>query len=35
MKPKTMPDMNSKNVKGIVIPPEKREKILSELSQVL
>ena len=35
MKPEPMPDMNSKNVKEIVIPPDKREKILNELSQVL
>ena len=35
MKPKPMPNMNSKNVKEIVILPEKREKTLNKLSQVL
>ena len=32
--PKLVPDENAKNVKEIVIPPEKREEILNKLRQV-
>ena len=35
MKPKPVPDENSRDVAEIVIPPEKREEILNELRQVL
>ena len=34
-KPKLLPDENSRNVEEVIIPPEKREKILNELRQVL
>ena len=35
MKPKPVPDENSRNVEEIFIPPENREEILNELRQVL
>lgn len=35
VKPKTLPDVNSRNVGEIVILPNKRKKILKELRQVL
>ena len=35
VKPKPPPNANSRNVKEIVIPPEKREEILKKLRQVL
>ena len=35
MKPRTIPDMISRNAEKIVIPPEKREEILNELRQGL
>ena len=35
MKPKPVPDENSRNVEEMVIPPENREEILNELRQVL
>ena len=35
LKPKPLPDVNSKNVEEIIIPPDKREEILKELTQVL
>ena len=34
VKLKPAPDANSKNLKEIVIPPEKRQEILNELRQV-
>ena len=35
VKPKLVPDANSRNVKEIVIRPEKREEMLNKLIQVL
>ena len=35
VKPKLVPDANSRNVKEIVIQPEKREEMLNKLIQVL
>ena len=35
VKPKPVPDVNSKNVEEIVIPPEKRQEIFNELREVL
>ena len=35
VKPKPVPDENSRNVEEIVIPPEKRQEILNELRQAL
>ena len=35
MKPKPVPDENSRNAKEIIIPPEKKGEILNELRQVL
>ena len=35
MKPKPVPDENSRNVEEKVIPPKKREEILNELRQFL
>ena len=35
VKPKPVPDENSRNVEKLIIPPEKGEKILNELRQVL
>ena len=35
VKPKPVPDENSRNVEEIIIAPEKREEILNELRQVL
>ena len=35
MKPKSVPNENSKNVKKRFIPPEKKQEILVELRQVL
>ena len=35
VKPKLVIDYNSRSVEEIIIPPEKREEILSELRQVL
>ena len=35
LKPKPMLDDSPKNVEEIIIPPEKREKILNDLRQVL
>ena len=35
LKPKPVPDAKSRNVEEIVVPPEKRQKILNELRQVL
>ena len=35
VKPKPWPDINSWDVEETVIPPEKREEILSELRQIL
>ena len=35
MKPKPVIDVNSRNVEGIVIPTDKRPKLLKELRRVL
>ena len=35
VKPKAVPDDNSRNVEEIIIPSEQREEILKELRQVL
>ena len=35
VKPKPVPDENSRNIEEIIIPPEKREEILNELRQEL
>ena len=35
VKPKPVPDENSRNAKEIVIPPEKRQEILKKLEQAL
>ena len=35
VKPKPVPDINSKDVEETLIPPEKREEILNELRQLL
>ena len=35
VKPKPLPEANSRNVEEIVIPPEKRQEVLNEIKQVL
>ena len=35
VKPKTIPDENSRNVKELIIQPEQRKEMLNELRQVL
>ena len=35
VKPKPMPESNSRNVKEVIIPPNQKEEILNELRKVL
>ena len=35
VQPKPAPDVNSRNVEEVIIPPEQREEILNKLRQIL